>query len=353
MLIRCARCHAVFSVQDGLARPVQRAFQVECGRCEAVFDAQSGQLPEVPRTSLPRVIPTPVPFQRPAAVGALPAPSLAVERHAAADQATDTAPLRPAISGAFARRGPSIGGAVAVAVLAGAVVVAALLVVRSRGPRAADAKAEQAMQALLLDDDESLEQSAALFGEAARLEADDPRFEADRAFAMLLRGSAQRDVAERLEALAKADPAVAAEREARLREGARLVREGVAAAEAAAARAPDEVAALRAMALAAALTRGNPQRWLEAAQRKAPDDALVAYARAAAAAAGGSVTEVQDRALAVARDAEPRLLRARVDEGALSLERRDLAAARQALQGVIEANPRHERAKRLLSLLQR
>ena len=59
MLIRCARCHAVFSVQDGFTGPVQRAFRVECGRCEAVFDAHSSQLPE-PRVP-PRRIPTPVP----------------------------------------------------------------------------------------------------------------------------------------------------------------------------------------------------------------------------------------------------------------------------------------------------
>ena len=59
MLIRCDRCHAVFSVQDGLTGPAQRAFRVECGRCEAVFDARSAQLPE-PRIG-PRRVPTPVP----------------------------------------------------------------------------------------------------------------------------------------------------------------------------------------------------------------------------------------------------------------------------------------------------
>jgi uncharacterized protein HemY len=39
-----------------------------------------------------------------------------------------------------------------------------------------------------------------------------------------------------------------------------------------------------------------------------------------------------------------------VDAAALALDRRDLAPARQELQGVLEANPKHERAKRLLSL---
>jgi uncharacterized protein HemY len=45
------------------------------------------------------------------------------------------------------------------------------------------------------------------------------------------------------------------------------------------------------------------------------------------------------------------LLRAQVDAAALALDRLDLAAARQDLQAVLEANPRHERAKRLLSLV--
>ncbi len=209
------------------------------------------------------------------------------------------------------------------------------------------------MQALLLDDDKSLEQAAALFGEAARLA---PAYQGDRAVALLLRGSAQQDLAERLEPLARGDPAVGAEREALLREGARLVQEGSAAAQAAVEQAPEEVAALRAMALAAALTSGNPARWLDGAQRKAPGDALVAVARAAAALAGGRSGEAQDRALAAlaaARVAEPRLLRAQVDAAALALDRGDLASARQGLQGVVEANSRHERAKRLLSLAPR
>ena len=106
MLIRCGRCQAVFSIQEGLAGPVQRAFRVECGRCQAVFDAQSGQLPEAPRTPPPRRIPTPVPLQRPVTV-ALPAgPQLAVERHASPEEMADMGPLRPAIYGPVARQNP-------------------------------------------------------------------------------------------------------------------------------------------------------------------------------------------------------------------------------------------------------
>ena len=101
MLIRCARCQAIFSVQEGLAGPVQRAFRVECGRCQAVFDAQSGQLPEAPRTP-PRRIPTPVPLQRPVTI-ALPAGApLAVERHAGPEEMADMGPLRAAIYGPVA-----------------------------------------------------------------------------------------------------------------------------------------------------------------------------------------------------------------------------------------------------------
>ncbi|HYR19380.1 MAG TPA: MJ0042-type zinc finger domain-containing protein [Myxococcales bacterium] len=349
MLIRCARCQAIFSVQDGLAGPVQRAFRVECGRCQAVFDAQSGQLPEAHRTPAPRRIPTPVPFQRPVAVAAPPAAPQAVERHATPEEMADMGPLRPVIYGPVARQNPfTRGGALAIALLAVAAAVAMLVFGWPRGSREAGVRAEQAMQALLLDDDKSLEQAAALFGEAARLT---PAYEGDRAVALLLRGSAQQDLAERLEPLSRGDPAAAAEREALLLQGARLVQEGSAAAQAAAARAPEEVPALRAMALAAALTSGNPARWLEAAERKAPGDPLVAVARAATALAGGRSGEAQDRALAAlsaARAAQPRLLRAQVDAAALALDRGELASARQGLQRVVEENPAHERAKRLL-----
>ena len=349
MLIRCGRCQAVFSIQEGLAGPVQRAFRVECGRCQAVFDAHAGQVSEGPRTPPPRRIPTPVPFQRPVAASLPATPPPTLERRATPEEMAEMGPLRPTIYGPVARQSPfTRSGAIAVVLLAVAGGTAMFLLGRPRGdPRA---KADQAMEALLLDDDKSLERAAVLFGEAARVR---PAAEADRALALLLRGSAQQDLAERLEQIAGTDPAVAAEREGLLREGARLVQEGAAAAQAAVAQAPEEVRALRAMALAAALTSGNPVRWLEPALRKAPDDALVQLARAAAVLAGGHGGEAQDRALSyleAARTAQPRLLRARVDAAVLALDRRDLAPARQGLQAVIEANPRHERAKRLLSL---
>ena len=354
MLIRCARCQAVFSVQEGLAGPVQRAFRVECGRCQAVFDAQSSQLAETPRTSSPRRIPTPVPFQRPVAAPLPAAPPQAVERHATPEEMADLGPLRAPIYGPVARQNPfTRGGAVAaVALLSIAAVVTIVALGRPRAARDGRAKADQAMEALLLDDDKSLELAAALFGEAARFR---PVVEADRAFALLLRGSAQQDLAERLEPISRTDRAVAAEREGLLREGARLVQEGSAAAQAALDHSPEEISALRAIALSSALTSGNPARWLDPAVKIAPDDPLVSLVRATAALAGGRTGEAEERALsflAAVRSAQPRLLRARVDAAALALDRHDLASARQGLQAVVQANPRHERAKRLLSLAQ-
>src|SRR2546430_13241578 len=120
MLIRCARCQAVFSIQEGLAGPVQRAFRVECGRCQAVFDAHAGQVSEGPRTPPPRRIPTPVPFQRPVAASlpATPAPTL--ERRATPAGMAGVGPLRPPIYGPLARQGPlTPRGAIARLLLAG------------------------------------------------------------------------------------------------------------------------------------------------------------------------------------------------------------------------------------------
>lgn len=88
--------------------------------------------------------------------------------------------------------------------------------------------------------------------------------------------------------------------------------------------------------------------------QKAGNDPLFALAVAAADLAGGRDGRAQEgaaAALTAAKRIEPRLLRAQVDAGALALDRHDLAAARQGLQAVLEANPKHERAKVLLSLV--
>src|SRR5947209_17080037 len=57
MLIRCQRCQAVFSLQDGVAG-ASSSFKVECGRCALVFDAtapaKSEAVPQTPATPAPR-----------------------------------------------------------------------------------------------------------------------------------------------------------------------------------------------------------------------------------------------------------------------------------------------------------
>jgi len=355
VLFRCPRCHGVYSVQDGLTGPVQRTFAVECGRCLAVFDAHSSRIYEGARTPAPRRVATPLPMQKPIAMTLPAAAPSANARRPTADEGADVGTLRPAIYGPVAKHNPlTKGGAIALGVLVLAGLATLFMLNRPRIPREALSKGDEARAALLMDDDASLDQAASLFAEAARGAPGSASFEADRAFALLVRGAAKRDLAERLEPLSRSDSSVAAEREAYLRDGAQLVQEGAAAAKAVVERAGEDVAALRAMALGAALTDGNPQSWIERAARKGGGDALVAYARASAELAGGRDGEAQERAsaaLAAAKRAEPRLLRAQVDAAALALDRRDLAAARTDLQAVLEENPKHERAKRLLSVL--
>jgi cbb3-type cytochrome oxidase subunit 3 len=359
MLIRCTRCHALFSLQDGLGGG-QRTFQVECGRCLTVFEAQRAQLSEPPARVARRTPTPPVQKAIPAALAVAPdaapaaeppSPALAAERHATpAELAALTRGHRTAIFGPVARRNPlTRGGAIAVAVLT---VAAVAVIFALNRPRMSHEYARQARAALLLDDDESLAQAASLYAEAAKAAKAKAPFEADRAFALLLRASARQDRVERLEPLARTDPVMTSEREAHLRAATRLLQEGAAAAKASLDVAPDDLACLRAAALASALSSGNPQQYLEAAARKAPGDALLAYARAAAALAGGPTGDAYDRAwsaLAAARQAEPQFLRAELDAAVLALERRDLAGARTAVEKVLEANPRHERAKRILS----
>ncbi|HYZ90528.1 MAG TPA: MJ0042-type zinc finger domain-containing protein [Myxococcales bacterium] len=352
MLVRCARCHAVYSVQDGLAGPVARTFAVECGRCLAVFDVHSSYAPDGPRSPPPRRISTPPPPQRPAAVALTAGSASSNGRRLNGDD--EVGVLRPAIYGPVAKHNPlTKGGAIALTVLVLGGLVTLFVLNRPRIPREAEAVADDARAALLLDDDGSLDRAAALFADASRLARGAASFDADRALALLLRGSAKRDVAERLET--SRDPGAVAEREAALRDSARLIQEGAAAANAALQRDRTDAAAQRSVALAAALTSGNPRTWLdEAAEHTSADDPLLTLVRAHAELAGGRDGAAAERAgaeLSAAKQAEPRLLRAQVDAAALALDRRDLAAARQDLQAVLEVNPKHERAKRLLSLV--
>ena len=60
MLIECTRCHAVFSVQDGVAQP-GATFPVQCGRCLAVFDAVAPERAPVAAAAAPATSPPGVP----------------------------------------------------------------------------------------------------------------------------------------------------------------------------------------------------------------------------------------------------------------------------------------------------
>jgi predicted Zn finger-like uncharacterized protein len=313
MLIRCQKCEAVFSLQDGLVA-TGAVFKVECGRCLQVFEASAPASAVVdPETRTARQEPAKMALQEPAKA---PKP----------------------------RRVP-----IAIAVVSGvAVVVAATQWRRFAGmPREAEARIEKARQKLLRDDLQSLEQAAALFTEAARIATGEAGPEAERAYALLLQAATHKDLADRLDA---------AEREPHVRSANKLLQDGVAAAKAAIEEDGEDPRALRAMALYCALANAPERglRYLDAAEKKGPPSEMNAYTRAVLALSGAPSRERQDRALAalaLARQAEPRLLRAQVDVGAISLDRQEPGPARAALSKVLEQNPQHERARRLLALL--
>ena len=153
--------------------------------------------------------------------------------------------------------------------------------------------------------------------------------EGERAFALLLQAAAQKDLAGRVSK---------DEGEELTRKATRSMQEGLAAAKAAVEDDREDPFALRAMALHAALA-GAPELGLVSLHRAeivSPQDPWIAWTRAA---------------LAVAGQAEPRMLRAQVDVAAISLDRQEPGPARDVLTKVLKENPQHERAKRLLSLL--
>ena len=211
-------------------------------------------------------------------------------------------------------------------------------------PRRAQERIEKARLLLLRDDRVSLEQATALFTEAARMAPGEAGPEGERAFALLLQAAAQKDLAGRVSK---------DEGEELTRKATRSMQEGLAAAKAAVEDDREDPFALRAMALHAALA-GAPELGLVSLHRAeivSPQDPWIAWTRAALALSGPTAREKQDRALAVAGQAEPRMLRAQVDVAAISLDRQEPGPARDVLTKVLKENPQHERAKRLLSLL--
>lgn len=334
MLIRCNHCQAQFSLQDGAAAPGAK-FKVRCGRCLSQFDAAAPlRLPSPGRD----ITPTPTPQHPIPAVMRAPSPG-AVERNAPPDAIAQM--LQPK---AEARRSRALWLVVPVVLLAtGALAIAQV----ARQARKTQERLEKARELMLRDDQKSLEQATALFTEAARLAPGDSGPEGERAFALLVQAAAQQDLAGR---------GTGEEREAFTRAATRRLQEGFAAAKAALEDDRDDPAALKAMALHAALA-GNPDMGalpLERAAKASPQDPWIAWTRAQLALSGPAAREKQDRALAalsVARQAEPRMLRAQVDLAAISLDRQETGPARDVLSKVLAANPAHERAKRLLSLL--
>jgi tetratricopeptide (TPR) repeat protein len=215
---------------------------------------------------------------------------------------------------------------------------------RSRLSPEAAQRVGRARELLLLDDARSLEKATALFTEAARIAAGEPGPEGERAFALLLQAAAWKDLADRLQK----DAAAAAERERYAVESDRLIESGLAAAKTALEEDGDDPGALRAMALHAAVLGSSDQGALERARRSGPDDPWVALV------SGLQMRRDPDKAVEAldrARRAEPRLLRADVELAAISIDQRKPGSARRALARVLQANPEHERARRLLALL--
>ena len=391
MLIRCRKCQALFSLQDGIAQG-GAAFRVECGRCLEIFDA-------VPA---PRKIDFKPPAQALRTARPVPKaePSAALERKAAGDELMRALkPRRPLDprhkpvheegefeahlrKSAALRRRLLIGAAAALGL---ALLAFAFVNLRPRFsglPAAAQARLERARQKLLQDDAVSLEQATVLATEAARLAPGEAAPEGERAFALLLSAASQKDLADRLEAagrdvndkvarlqmakpegyqaqvgkLADEVAQIAAEREPHVREATKGIQQGVAAAKAALDEDPEDVAALRSMALFCALTDAVERgaRFIAEAGKKDTHDPLLAYVTAQLASSGTPTKEKQDRALralVLAREGEPRLLRAVYDAAEISLQRGELGAAREGFGRVLERNPSHERAKRLLALM--
>src|SRR5437899_8315416 len=146
MLIRCQRCQAVFSLQDGVAGASSN-FKVECGRCALVFEATA-----------------PAKIEAPVQTPATPVPRVfdpgALERRASADElARALKPHRPGDPEPRAAKGSPIwivalGGLLLVGV--GALVTQARL-----GGLSAEAQSrmEKASERLLRDDSASLAQA--------------------------------------------------------------------------------------------------------------------------------------------------------------------------------------------------
>ena len=404
MLIRCERCQALFSLQDGVVRgatPSGGGFAVECGRCELVFEAR------LPAGARPTSGSAPKPAS--AKLAQLAAPKLtpgqgsaAVEKRAAGQPTGDdlAKALRPKRPGAPAESGETDVFAAELAkqaktrrtvliaggLLALAVVTALLVPVLRKKfgglPAAEQAKMAKARQKMLLDDAQSLDQAVALLTDAARKTPGEAAPEGERAFALLLLAGSHKDLADRLEttakelndkvaktqlekpegwekvvaALAEQVATIATEREPHVSEARNFMQQGLAAAKAAMEEDPEEPSAQLSMALYQALNDAPDRglRFADRAEQLRPTDPYNAWVRAQLSLCGAPSRDKQQRGLeqlAITRQAEPRLLRALYDQAAVEVERQQLGPAREKLAKLLEQNPQHERGKKLLASL--
>jgi predicted Zn finger-like uncharacterized protein len=323
--IRCHRCQALFSLQDGIFGAGGRV-PVQCGRCLSVFEAVvvPGTPPPPPADAYERAPRQPGPDAQPA-----------------------PGPDGPAGEGEALRKAGKAPWLRWTAVLtAAAVLAAAGIAVYGRFaalPREVAAKVDQGRERMLRDDARSLDEATRLFTEAVRIAPGEATPEAERAFAMLLQAAAHKDLAERV-------PPPDREDESRL--AARFLQQGSAAATQAFAENQRDASALRALALSEALGGdvGHAMEHAQQARLLSPGDPWTEYVQAVAAKAGKTPDGVLD-ALSRLGEANPRMLRAQVDAGAMLADRGDSSAARQILLRVVEANAQHERARRILRLL--
>jgi len=390
VLIRCDKCQAQFSLQDGVVRGAQGeippTFAVECGRCGARFQTASPE--QVPAT-FARKTPLPATLNTRAA-------KRGDERESAsanAQLARALKPNRPAeppdgdelfaqeMARIARRRKLLIGAVVLAAALLGAWLAAPVLRKKFSGlSPAALALLEKAHQKLLLDDAADLEQAAQLDQQAAKLAPGEARPEGERAFALLLASGAHKDIADRLEehvnaiatqinhlkaerpegwekavgALADETAPLIAEREPHVDAATRLQQQGLSAAKAALAEDPDEPSALRAMALYSALN-DVPEHGAQSIEKAAasdPNEPFTLYVRARLTLSGTPSNEKQEKGLAqlaLVREREPHLLRALYDTASLELDHQDVVPARLKLAELLRENPAHERAQRLMA----
>jgi predicted Zn finger-like uncharacterized protein len=330
--IRCQSCQALFWLQEGISASGV-PFPVKCGRCLSVFEAVAvARTPPPPPADAYERAPQ-VEADAAAAAELLAAPEPATQAGEAA------APAEAASGRARWLRWTAVLTGAAVLAAAGVAIygrVAAL-------PREVAQRVAQGRERMLRDDARSLDEAARLFTDAVRIAPGEATPEAERAFALLLQAAAHKDLADRVPPLERDD-------EARL--AARFLQQGTAAAKQAFSENQRDASAVRALALSEAVA-GDASRASEHAARArllSPDDPWTLYLEAAAAKAG----RANDRALDALRRlsaVHPMLLRAQVDLAAMLADRGDTTAAREILRKVVEANPQHERARRILRLL--